>query len=44
MNALANRPSEPFDRRQPEHIVLAGLLGLGTFDAHAIDFRAFQVT
>jgi hypothetical protein len=31
--------SEPFDRRQPEHIALAGLWGLGTFDAAHIDHR-----
>ncbi|HMF16579.1 MAG TPA: DUF362 domain-containing protein [Gemmataceae bacterium] len=28
-----------FDRRQPEHIILAGLLGLGRFDAREIDHR-----
>ncbi len=31
--------SEPFDRRQPEHIALAGLLGLGKFNAHEIEHR-----
>jgi len=31
--------SEAFDRRQPEHIILAGLLGLGRFDARAIEHR-----
>ena len=31
--------SEPFDRRQPEQLALAGLLGLGTFRADAIDHR-----
>lgn len=31
--------AEQFDRRQPEHIALAGLLGLGRFAAHEIDHR-----
>jgi hypothetical protein len=31
--------AEQFDRRQPEHIALAGLLGLGRFPAHEIDHR-----
>jgi hypothetical protein len=35
--------SEPFDRRQPEHIALAGLLGLGTFNAVEIDHRVQQL-
>ena len=43
MNALT-RGGEPFDRRQPEHVVLAGLLGLGTFNAREIDHRLFQMT
>jgi uncharacterized protein (DUF362 family) len=30
---------EQFDRRQPEHIFLAGLLGLGTHDARQIEHR-----
>jgi hypothetical protein len=30
---------EPMDRRQPEHIILAGTVGLGTFDWHAIEHR-----
>jgi uncharacterized protein (DUF362 family) len=34
---------EGFDRRQPEHIALAGLLGLGRFPAHEIDHRVVQV-
>lgn len=37
------RLSEPFDRRQPEHVALAGLLGLGTFDASAIDHRVVRL-
>ncbi|GEM_PF-187499 len=31
--------NEPFDRRQPEHVALAGLLGLGVFDAERIEHR-----
>ena len=30
---------EPFDRRQPEHVILAGSIGLGFFDADKIDHR-----
>ncbi len=30
---------EVFDRRQPEHIILAGTIGLGVFDAAAIEHR-----
>ncbi len=37
------RGSEAFDRRQPEHVILAGLLGLGTFDARLIDHRYIQM-
>lgn len=33
------RSSEVFDRRQPEHIILAGTLGLGVFDARGIEHR-----
>jgi uncharacterized protein (DUF362 family) len=32
-----------FDRRQPEHIFLAGLLGLGRWDAREIEHRAVWV-
>ncbi len=35
------RGSEAFDRRQPEHVVLAGTYGLGVFDPQAIDHRAY---
>ena len=31
--------NEPFDRRQPEHVALAGLLGLGVFEAERIEHR-----
>lgn len=37
------RASEAFDYRQPEHIILAGLLGLGTFDARSIDHRSIRM-
>jgi uncharacterized protein (DUF362 family) len=35
--------AEQFDRRQPEHIALAGLLGLGRFAAHEIEHRVINV-
>jgi hypothetical protein len=38
------RDSEVFDRRQPEHIILAGLLGLGRFDASQIDHRIISLS
>lgn len=31
--------TEQFDRRQPEHIILAGTIGLGVFDARGIEHR-----
>jgi hypothetical protein len=37
------RASEVFDRRQPEHVILAGLLGLGTWDARLIEHRRIQL-
>jgi uncharacterized protein (DUF362 family) len=33
------RGSESFDLRQPEHIILAGTVGLGVFDPRGIDHR-----
>ncbi len=41
-----NRPAdrEPFDRRQPEHVVLAGLMGLGTFESRLIDHRVHTLS
>jgi len=41
---IRTRPviSEPFDRRQPEHIALAGMIGLGTFAATAIEHRTIR--
>lgn len=38
------RRSEVFDRRQPEHVILAGTLGLGKFNAAEIDYRTVRVT
>jgi hypothetical protein len=35
--------AEQIDRRQPEHIALAGLLGLGRFAANEIDHRVVQM-
>jgi uncharacterized protein (DUF362 family) len=37
------RETEAFDRRQPEHIILAGVAGLGLFDAHLIDHRRIDL-
>jgi Domain of unknown function (DUF362) len=37
------RATEVFDRRQPEHIILAGMIGLGVFDAERIDHRRFTI-
>jgi uncharacterized protein (DUF362 family) len=37
------RTSEVFDRRTPEHVILAGQLGLGVFDAHRIEHRWVQL-
>jgi uncharacterized protein (DUF362 family) len=37
------RTSEAFDRRQPEHIILASMTGMGTFDARAIEHRRIQL-
>ncbi len=38
-----NQESEQFDRRQPEHIILAGTIGLGVFDAQWIEHRRIQL-
>ena len=40
-NREGGRRSEVFDRRQPEHVILAGTAGLGIFDARGIDHRAY---
>jgi uncharacterized protein (DUF362 family) len=34
---------EQFDRRQPEHIILAGTIGLGVFDARQIEHRVIRI-
>ena len=34
---------EQFDRRQPEHIILAGTIGLGVFDARQIEHRVIKL-
>jgi len=34
---------EQFDRRQPEHIILAATIGLGIFDPHQIEHRVIQL-
>lgn len=38
------RGSEAFDRRDPEHVMLAGLLGLGRFHANEIDHRCHTLS
>jgi uncharacterized protein (DUF362 family) len=38
------RESEAFDRRQPEHIILAGMTGLGLFDARLIEHRRIELS
>ena len=35
--------TERYHIRQPQHVPLAGILGLGTFDRHTIDHQRFQV-
>ena len=37
------RATEVFDRRQPEHIILAGMIGMGVFDADRIDHRRIDL-
>jgi uncharacterized protein (DUF362 family) len=39
----SGRSSEVFDRRQPEHIILSSLIGLGRFNANEIDHRVFTL-
>jgi uncharacterized protein (DUF362 family) len=45
--ALGHPPGSPvaeqFDRRQPEHIILAGTIGLGVFDARQIEHRVVRL-
>jgi uncharacterized protein (DUF362 family) len=40
----ANQETEQFDRRQPEHIILAGTIGLGIFDASRIEHKQIRCT
>jgi hypothetical protein len=42
-NMEAGKRSESFDRRQPEHVILAGELGLGVFDAREIEHRRIEL-
>ena len=35
--------TESFDRRQPEHVILASMIGLGVFDAHRIEHRRIEL-
>jgi uncharacterized protein (DUF362 family) len=42
-NYRGGRTSEVFDRRQPEHVILAGSIGLGTFDARQIEHRRIEL-
>src|SRR5262249_14056383 len=37
-----NQDTEAFDRRQPEHVILAGTIGLGVFDARGIEHRVVR--
>jgi hypothetical protein len=37
------RGSEVFDRRQPEHIFLASMIGLGVFDARQLEHRRIRL-
>jgi uncharacterized protein (DUF362 family) len=39
-----NQETEQFDRRQPEHIILAGTIGMGIFDARQIEHRVIRLT
>jgi hypothetical protein len=41
-NIHAGRASEVFNMRQPEHIVLAGELGLGVFPRDQIEYRSIK--
>jgi uncharacterized protein (DUF362 family) len=42
--AVNARVSEAFDRRQPEHVLLAGFLGLGEWQRERIDHRVVNMT
>jgi hypothetical protein len=42
-NIIEGRASESFNVRQPDHIVLAGQLGLGVFDRDRITYRLVEL-
>jgi uncharacterized protein (DUF362 family) len=39
-----DQSAEQFDRRQPEHIILAGTIGLGVFDPEKIEHRRIEMS
>jgi uncharacterized protein (DUF362 family) len=43
MGQVLDQKGEQFDRRQPEHIILAGTIGLGEFDAGKIEHRVIAL-
>jgi hypothetical protein len=43
MHLEGGRETEAFDRRQPEHIILASMIGMGLFDARLIDHRRIEM-
>jgi len=43
LETTGNGPTESFHIRQPQHVPLAGLLGLGTFERHKIDHQRFDL-
>jgi hypothetical protein len=43
-NRLGGSQTEIFDRRTPEHVILAGTLDLGDFDPAMIQHRHIQMT
>jgi hypothetical protein len=42
-NYRGGRETEVFDRRTPEHVILAQTIGLGVFDARRIDHRRIEL-
>jgi uncharacterized protein (DUF362 family) len=41
--SLGNQETEQFDRRQPEHVILAATIGMGVFDASEIEHRVVRL-
>jgi hypothetical protein len=41
---IRSRTSENYERRQPEHVLLAGSIGMGIFDARGIEHRRVVLT